>query len=134
MARLKNEDFRFLIAFLVAVGADLADYFNPVFLAPIIGDPLDIATIALIFALMRDWRVGISLLELAPFGDVLPFYTFVSLWVISRKKLKDATPKLVPEIKKTNKYQMLFIMLGLLAIVTMVLYALPDTSTFSLLP
>lgn len=128
-------DWRTLAAIGVAIGSDLLDWVNPVFLAPVIGDPLDIITIVSIFYLLRDWRVGLALFELFPFGDVLPMYTLVSLYVVARERLQHKEPELVPQVKKTKFISWFFIALIVVVVGAVVIYGLnPQLGGFSLLP
>ena len=132
--KLENEDFRLMAAIGIGIGSDLLDYAAPVFLSPIIGEPLDIISILAIFYLLRDWRVAIAAMEFIPFGDTLPFYTFVTLWIAARQKIAGKRPKIIPsKPKKPSKVQLFSYTLIALVVATIV-FGTSDMGIFSLLP
>lgn len=79
-----NEEFNALIISLVL---DLAEYFVPILLSPIIGDIFDI--VGLIAGLtMFGWMGFLAVFEFVPFADVIPIFTLIWIFWIYWKREK----------------------------------------------
>ncbi len=115
------ENVRFFLAIVIAAGVDILNWYNPEFILPIVGTPLHLIVMFVIFGLLRDWRVFISVTEAISAADYIPMYTIVSSYVIAKKKLARKPTEVVPNLHSTTgKLGVIFISLFVIALIAVV--------------
>lgn len=75
-----------LVTLLFCLIMDFAEYLLPIFLTPLLGDLLDLVGIAFSFILFG-WLGLITMLEVIPGFDIIPFFTITWLcWYVLKKR------------------------------------------------